>query len=100
MIIVFSYLFLGLVSAYLGWVTTRHPDSLFMKISAIVFATGIVSRFKEKWRKMLIQDISYNYIPSVYIAPYISPIVFIASIALLVCPELINKYWSWAPFVH
>lgn len=98
MVIVFSYLFLGIVTAYLSWVTIRHPDNFFMKIFAVVLATGIVSRFKEKRRQMLLQDISYNYIPSVFIAPYIYAVTFVISVILLVFPHLLNKYWSWAVF--
>ncbi|SFC31196.1 hypothetical protein SAMN05421747_10857 [Parapedobacter composti] len=96
----FSYLFLGVVSSYLSWITIRHPNSLFMKIAAITFASGIVSRFKDKSRQMTLQDISYSYIPSVYAAPYISLVVFIFSIGLLLFPELMVRFWSWAPFVN
>jgi len=96
----FSYLFLGIVSSYLSWTTIRHPNSLFMKIAALTLASGIVSRFKDKSRQMILQDISYSYIPSVYAAPYISLIVFVFSVWLLVSPELMVRFWPWAPFVN
>lgn len=90
------YLLSALVAAYLSWTTAKHPNSAIMTIIAMVLPTSILSRFSTKRRQMLQIDPSYNYLPSVYIAPILFWLGLGMSLVFVRCPEFASEYWAWA----
>ncbi|GEM_PF-5233515 len=95
---VFTYLFAGICVSYFSWMKERHPDSFFAKSIAVAIGAAVSSSFSRKAGKMILENASMAYLPSVLGATYVKTATYIICVLLLVFPKLI-QYWPWMPYV-
>lgn len=98
-LLIASYLFIGISMSYMDWATARHQDSVFIKIFSVSLGTSISLSLRQKSIKMISQEPVVQYVPSILAALWIPRVVALFIVLILIFPKL-DKYWSWFPYVH
>lgn len=79
-LMVFTYLFSGIVASFLSWAIIKHPDSDFFRISSIAISLGVPYSLRNASLKGVKLDPSSAIIPSIYASFWIPYPVFVISI--------------------